>query len=362
LSWEQEKAMSLQENYSLKNLNTFRLDVKAKYFAEVISVNDLVDVINIPQLSHLPIFVLGQGANVLFTKNFDGLIIKNSIKGVKIIAEDIKSIVIEAGAGENWDQFVRYCIDQNWGGIENMIYIPGTVGAAPVQNIAAYGQNFSDVFMRLSAMEIATKQIKTFTKEECEFEYRDSRFKTRECGKYIVVSVQIKLSKNPEVNTSYFETGQTIGKSMSLSGELANIDSPTIKDVANAVENIRKQKLPDVSQVGTAGSFFKNPVVARAKYEELKRADPDLQCYPVEGLNYTHDNHDDLVKIPAGRLLDRLGWKGKRIGNVGTYPTQALAVVNYGASADEILAFTKQMQAVVKNNYGIDLAPEVQII
>lgn len=354
--------MNLQEHYSLKNDNTFRVDVKARYFAEVKDVEDLREVLSDTRIKGLPILVLGGGANILLTKDYEGLVLKNNILGKKVIFEDDNNVIVEAGSGENWDQFVKYCIDKGWGGIENMVYIPGTVGAAPVQNIAAYGQNFSDVFESLSAVEVASGDTKTFSKVDCGFEYRDSRFKTREKGKYIVVSVRIKLSKHPKVNTSYFETGKTIGKQVSLSGELANIENPTIKDVADAVENIRKQKLPDVEKIGTAGSFFKNPVVSKSKYEELKKDDPDLQCYPVEGLNYTKDTEGEKVKIPAGRLLDNLGWKGKRIGNVGTYPTQALAVVNYGATPKEILDFTAQMKKVVKDNYGIKLENEVQII
>jgi len=354
--------MKILKNHSLKKHNTFRVDIKAKYFAEVESEDELLRLIGMPAYKNVRKIVLGEGANILFLGDFDGLVIKNLIKGVKVVSESSEFVELEIGAGESWHELVMFAIEKGWGGIENMVYIPGTVGAAPVQNIAAYGQNFSDVFCSLDAIELESGDHFTFLKADCEFEYRNSRFKTREMGKFVVTKVRIRLAKNPKVNLSYFEIGKSYAKKVSLVGELKNITNPTIRDVAEAVVRIRKNKLPKVSEIGTAGSVFKNPVVSRAKYEELKKEDQDLQSYPVENLNYEKEATGEYVKIPAGRLLDNLGWKGRRIGNVGTYETQALAVVNYGATPAEILNFIKQMKKVVKDNYGIALEEEILII
>ncbi|OGM31263.1 UDP-N-acetylenolpyruvoylglucosamine reductase [Candidatus Woesebacteria bacterium RIFCSPHIGHO2_01_FULL_44_21] len=351
--------MKVYTNFSLKKFNTFRVDVEAKYFCEVKSEEELGEVIK--KYPDEKRFILGEGANTLFTKNFDGLVIRNSMKGIKKI-ESANNVILEVGAGENWHGLVMYSVENGWGGIENLVYIPGTVGAAPVQNIAAYGQNFEDVFVSLDVVELASGKKYTFSKEECEFEYRNSRFKSVDFGKFAITTVRLKLSKNPKINLSYFETGKTYAKNVSLAHELENISKPTIKDVAMAVMKIRKSKLPDVTEVGTAGSVFKNPVVTRAKYKEMKREDPDLQSYPAENLKYKHDVAGDFVKIPAGRLLDNLGWKGKRIGNVGTYKTQALAVVNYGATPQKILEFMNQMKKVVFDNYKIKLEEEILIV
>lgn len=354
--------MKILENYSLERDNTFRVDVFAKYFTKINSEDELLQLIKLPKYKNLKKLILGEGANILFTKDFEGLVVKNLIKGIKIINEDKNFVDLEIGAGENWHELVVYAVENGWGGIENMVYIPGTVGAAPVQNIAAYGQNFSDIFVSLSAIKLESGELVTFSKSECEFEYRNSRFKTREMGQYVVTKVRIKLSKNPKINLSYFETGKSYAKNVSLVGELKDIKNPTIKDIANAVIKIRKQKLPEVSEVGTAGSFFKNPIVSKERYEELKREDNDLQSYPVDKLNYTKSVEGDYVKISAARLLDNLGWKGKRIGNVGTHPTQALAVVNYGAVGKEILEFTELMKKAVLEAYNIKLEPEVLIL
>lgn len=353
--------MKILHNYSLENLNTFRVNVRARYFAEVSSEGQLIDVLK--KFPNTKIFVLGAGANILLTRDFDGLVIKDSILGVSVIKNNDRQVVLEIGGGENWHKLVMYAVNNGWGGIENLVYIPGTVGAAPVQNIAAYGQNFEDVFVSLDAIEISTLKKFTFSKKDCEFGYRESRFKSRDFGKYFITKVRIRLAKNPQMNTSYFETGKTYAKNVSLAGELKNVASPTVKDVALAVMKIRKSKLPEVSEVGTAGSVFKNPIVSREKYEELKKKDPDLQCYPVEGLKYQKKVSGDYVKIPAGRLLDNLGWKGKRIGQVGTHPTQALAVVNYGgARTEEILDFMNKMKNAVKEAYGISLEEEILIV
>jgi len=352
--------MKVLKNYPLKKLNTFRVDVNAKYFALVKSEEEIVNVIK--NFSREKIFILGGGANVLFTGDYDGLVVRNLISGIRVIKDTPKNIILEIGSGENWHKLVMYAVKKNWGGIENLVYIPGTVGAAPVQNIAAYGQNFSDVFVSLDAINLKTGEKFIFSKDDCQFEYRNSRFKLRDFGKFFITAVRIQLSKKPKLNISYFETGKTYAKNISLLDELKDIKKPTVKDVAFAVMKIRKKKLPEISNVGTAGSVFKNPVVSRKKYEEIKKIDPDLQCYPVENLRYTKSVEGNFVKIPAGRLLDILGWKGKRFGNVGTFPTQALAVVNYGASPKKILEFMRMMKKVVKDNFAIELEEEILII
>lgn len=357
--------MKLQKNYSLKNLNTFRIDVSARYYTQVNSINDIVELIGMPEYKNQDKLVLGGGANILFTKNYDGLVIKIGLKGISTVREDKNKVYIEVAAGENWHKFVMYTVEKGLGGIENMVFIPGTVGAAAVQNIAAYGQNLSDVFVKLRAIDLETGKIKTFTKKECGFSYRESRFKHRDRGRYIVVSVTVLLNKHPRLNTNYFETGKSYAKNVSLAALLGGKETLSVKDVAMAVMKIRKNKLPDVRKVGTAGSFFKNPVVAIETYRKLKQDDQDLQCYPLDGLRY--ENIESLmkqkkVKIPAARLLDNLGWKGKRIGSVGTHTTQALAVVNYGASPQDILNFVAMMKNEVYMKYGIRLEEEVLII
>lgn len=361
--------MEIKQNVSLKEHNTFGIDVKAKYYVEVTTADEAVQLLGSELVQQTDVLILGEGANILFTKDFDGLVIKVKIKGLEIVEEDDDFVTLKVGAGENWNQIVEYAVGKNLGGIENMIMIPGTVGAAPVQNIAAYGQNFEDVFVKLYAINLANKTLEEFSKEDCEFAYRSSRFKGRDRNKYLVTQVVFRLSKSPQINISYFETGKTYKKAGTLEEELAKVANPpySVADVAKAVAAIRKQKLPDPSLIGTAGSFFKNPVIKKADYERLKKQDPDLQCYPVDKLSYPKLDdpsltYDDYVKVPAGRLLDNLGWKGKKIGNVGTYPNQALAVVNYGATASEVLQFTKAMQEDVLKNYNIKLDPEVIII
>lgn len=362
--------MKVYMNYSLKKENTFHLDVKAKYFAIIKNINQLKVLIENDSYKKLKKLIIGQGANILFTKDFDGLVIKNKIDGIKILEENSNHVLIEVGSGENWHEFVMYAVDHNYGGVENLALIPGTVGAAPVQNIAAYGQNMSDVFDSLVAVDTTTGYVKKFEKEECDFKYRDSYFKSTNGQKYYVTTVIFKLSKNYKIDTSYFETGHTYKTKGSLEQELENIATKpySLKDISNAVINIRIKKLPSIKKFGNAGSFFKNPVITKEKYIELLKSDPDLQCYPVDKLTYPKLDdpcltHDDYVKIPGGRLLDNLGWKGKRRGNVGTYKYQAMAIVNYGkAKPSDIVSFYHKMQDDVYKHYGIKLEPEVNII
>lgn len=362
--------MKIFENYSLKSENTFHLDVNARYFTVVKNDKDLKEIFDDDKFSEVSKLIIGEGANILFTKDFDGLVIKNEILGIKILKSDKNKSLIEVGAGVNWHDFVTYAVDHNLGGVENLALIPGKVGAAPVQNIAAYGQNMSDVFESLSAINMITGEEKEFTEQECDFKYRDSYFKSAQGKKYFITKVVFRLSKVPEINTSYFETGNTYTSRGSLLQEVESFSKPpyTLKDVADAVIRIRQKKLPNVLEFGNAGSFFKNPTITKEKFKELVKNDPDLQCYPVDKLAYprlddSNLKQEDYVKIPAGRLLDNLGWKGKRVGNVGTYKNQAIAIINYGgAKPQEIINLYKDMQDDVFKHYGVKLETEVNIV
>lgn len=333
----------VQTDVSLAPFNTFQVDVKAKKFLELTSVAD------IPNEKAL---ILGRGANILFTKDYDGLIIKNNLLGKKQLSED----TFEIASGEDWIELVNWSVKNGWSGIENLAFIPGTVGAAAVGNIAAYGQNFEDVIVSVKTVD------GFFEKKDCNFSYRDSIFGKN--PQNFVTSITIKLSKQPEFDTNYHSRYE------SLKAVLPNHPAIpyTPQEIATAVTTLRKTKLPDWTKIGTAGSFFKNPNVTSEKFVELSKQIMDLQSYPANKLSYSPNiphspNTLNLVKIPAGRLLEELGWKGKRIGNVGTFEKHALIVVNYGgATGVEILDFSRQMQADVKKNFDIDLEPEVNII
>lgn len=338
--------MLLLKNHSLKNLNTFGVDVKAKLFAEVLSGEELIKILSNESLKRKKKFVLGGGSNILFTKDFEGIIIKISIPGKKVIEENYDSVIIEAGAGVIWDELVNYCVENNYGGIENLTLIPGTVGAAPIQNIGAYGQELADNLFSLTGVFIESGVRKIFDKSECNFSYRSSIFKEELKNKFIITSVRFKLSKNPKPNASY----KTLKEYLSEK----KISNPTINDISRAVAEIRRKRLPDPSKIGNAGSFFKNPILSEDTFSKLKSEYPDVISFPseVEG-----------VKISAGWLLESCGWKGKRIGEVGTSPDHALVVCNFGkASGAEILEFTKRLKEEVANKFGIKLEEEVNIL
>ncbi|MCX7928106.1 MAG: UDP-N-acetylmuramate dehydrogenase [Patescibacteria group bacterium] len=364
---------NIKNNYSLKRHNTFGLDVKSRYFIQLNYEDEFYEILADKYLSKQNIIILGDGANVLFTRDFDGLVIGVKIKGMKIVEENQSFIVVEVGAGKNWHELVTWAVNHNYGGIENLALIPGTVGAAPVQNIAAYGQNFEDVFVSLDAINLKTGLKKTFEKSECDFDYRESFFKNGK-GKrqWLITKVRLRLSKKPVINASYFETGRTVDSKnkISIISELNNLGKVkpfTIRDIYDAVLSIRLRKLPDIKKLGNAGSVFKNPLVTKRQYEDLLRMDSSLQCYPANSLSYFEDSdsldQNEYVKIPAGRLLDNLGWRGKRIGKVGVYEKHALIVVNYGdATPDEILNLISLMKADVYENYGINLELELVTI
>ena len=340
---------------SLLPYNTFRVQAQAKDLVDINSISDL-DKLNLA----LPILFLGQGANILFVHDWPGTVAKINLLGKKIIKETDTDVTLEVGAGENWHELVMWSVGQDWSGMENMALIPGTVGAAAVGNIAAYGQNQEDVFVKLEATNLKSQKSEEIAKTDCQFGYRESAFKSR-LKDYLVTSVTYQLSKIARFDTSYHSRYE------SLAAELPPMPTYTPRDIAEAVIRLRTKKLPDWHKVGTAGSFFKNPIVPKEKYIGLKATVAGLQAYPPQKLTYADESQwfDQVseVKVPAGRLLDELGWKGKREGQVGTHPTHALTVVNYGgATGAEIYDFAQKMQTDIKSHFDIDLQPEVQII
>jgi len=359
--------MEIKRNHDLKALNTFGISARARFFAEVESEGDLMVLFNLPEFKDSRKVFLGGGSNVLFTKDFDGIVVKISIRGIQVMEDNKETVLIEVGAGENWHDLVTYVVDKNWGGIENLAFIPGTVGAAPIQNIAAYGENFSDVFDSLNAFNIETGEIEKFDAARCEFGYRSSVFKKALKNKYIIMRVRMRLSKNPQIETSYYQIGIVRD---SVKEELGKIAKPpyTIRDVYQAVVNIRKRKLPDPAKTPTVGSFFLNSIVSKEKYAELKKQVSELQCYPPDQVYYKNMDDPDLkkedfVKIATGRLLQELGWLGKWKGNVGVHDRHALVLVTNGkASGHEVVDFARLIQKSYFDRYGIKLETEVNLI
>ena len=336
----------LDENTSLKPYNTFGIEVSAAYYAKFNSVNSLK--LLLQQNAGLPIFILGGGSNVLFTKDYNGLVLKNEILGFKTIEENNTSIVIEAGAGMNWHSFVLKCIDINYGGIENLSLIPGNIGASPMQNIGAYGVEIKDVFEYLDAVHIKSGEVKRFHKSDCAFGYRESVFKRKLKGEYIICRVAYRLSKNKhKLNTSYG----------AIENELQNmqITNPTIRDVSNAVIAIRQSKLPDPKEIGNAGSFFKNPVGSQKKLEKLLDKYPSIPNYP---------STENKAKLAAGWLIEQAGWKGKTFDErYGVHKKQALVLVNYNdAKGQEILRLSEDIIADVAFKFDVHLEREVNIL
>lgn len=338
--------MIIQKDYSLKRLHTFGIDVRTKLFTEIFSDQDLLEIILDKKNNNESKYILGGGSNTLFTKYFDGLVIKVSIPGINKIDEDEYSVLIEAGAGVVWDKLVAYCISNNYGGIENLTLIPGNVGAAPLQNIGAYGQELSDTFDSLKGVFIEDGTFKSFSKSDCNFSYRNSIFKQDLKNKFIITSLRLRLKKNPLINLSYKQ----------VEAELQNlqISNPKINDVSKVVAKIRRSKLPHPDDIGNAGSFFKNPIVHNQKYLELMQSNPGVISYDVD---------ENFKKIAAGWLIENCGWKGKRIGNVGTHEKHALIIVNYGgATGDDVLDFSIRIVQDVELKFGIRLENEVNII
>lgn len=343
--------MIIQENVSLKRYNTFHIEAKARLFAEINSEDELKQILKDSKYAQAPKLILGGGSNILFTQDFDGLILKVNIPGIEVIKEDQENVWIKAGAGVNWHELVMHCIALGYGGIENLSLIPGTVGAAPMQNIGAYGVEIKDIFDSLEAVHMQTGKTQTFNNEDCQFGYRESIFKTTLKGQYIITCVTLRLSKHPVINISYGAIEETLAQMQSENG---NSKAPGIKEVSEAVIYIRQSKLPDPKVIGNAGSFFKNPVISLRQYQQLKQVYEKVPAYELP---------DHTVKIPAGWLIEQAGWKGKRLGAVGVHDKQALVLVNHGGGVgEEIRTLALQIQKSVYDKFGIELTPEVNII
>jgi UDP-N-acetylmuramate dehydrogenase len=358
--------MKVKTDASLKKYNTFGVDTKAKYFSRVKSIPQLKELLK--KYPEEKILILGQGSNTLLVNNWDGLALKIELEGKEIVSENDSTVEIKVASGENWDEFVRYTVENNLSGIENLVMVPGTVGGAVRENIACYGHNISHSIISVEVLDIKSREVKNIDKTECGYLYRDSKFKKEWKNKYIITSAIFELRKNSkELELSYHERAGRYG---SIQEELESFakEPYSTQDVMEAVIRQRTKRLPSVEEYGTCGSFFKNPLVSFKKFKDLEKIIDQLQCYPVEDLKYDLSNTEDfkdsdLVKIPAGRLLDELGWKGKWEGNVGVSEKHALCVVsNKKATGKEIYDFTKKMIEDVKKNYGIDLIPEVNII
>jgi UDP-N-acetylmuramate dehydrogenase len=337
--------MHIEEHKSLKDYNTFNIQATARYFSSIGSIEDLK--LALQSNIHPDIFILGGGSNMLLTKNIEALVLHINLKGIKIISEDRNSVVLNVMAGENWHEFVQYCIKNDYGGVENLSLIPGNIGTAPIQNIGAYGVELKDVFLDCNTLSIADQSEKKFTKEECKFAYRNSIFKHQKKGKYIITNVTFKLTKNNH---------RTIIEYGSIKQELenSNIHHPSIKDISEVIIKIRESKLPNPNEIGNSGSFFKNPTINNIEFEEFYKNFPTAPFYKLSEFEY---------KIPAGWLIEKSGFKGQRDGDAGVHKNQALVLVNHGnASGKEILELAEKIQTKVKQDFGILIEPEVNIV
>jgi UDP-N-acetylmuramate dehydrogenase len=337
--------MEIVHNKSLKDHNTFGIDAKARTFVSVDSVEELKKTLRKTYASEL--FILGGGSNILLTKDVDATVVHVDLKGKKILSEDENHVWVKIMAGENWHGFVLWCLENEYGGIENLSLIPGNVGTAPMQNIGAYGVELKDVFVECEALNIQTLEAKTFSKEDCQFGYRESVFKKELKGQFVIVSVVFKLTKkNHALHMKYGAIKEELEKS--------GVENPGILDISNAVIKIRQSKLPNPKEIGNSGSFFKNPVITKTELGKLRENHPEIPFY---------DLSDELVKIPAGWLIDNAGFKGYREGDAGVHKKQALVLVNYGnATGEEILKLAEKIQGKIKDEYGIYLEPEVNIV
>lgn len=338
--------VNIQQNISLKQYNTFGIDVNAKEFVSVDTLEELQILCQAFNLNERKLLILGGGSNLLLTDHFNGMVIHVNLKGIQVMHENDEHVWIKSMAGEVWHKFVLWCVERNFAGLENLSLIPGYVGAAPMQNIGAYGVELKHTFDSLEAVEIATGEIKKFTNDECKFGYRESIFKHEAKGKYIIASVTFKLNKKPLFNTTYGAIQQTLEK--------MQVNELSIKAISDAVIAIRSSKLPDPKMLGNAGSFFKNPEIDVQQYEQLKANFPELVAYPAG---------KDKVKLAAGWLIEQCGWKGKVVGHTGSHKDQALVLVNYGnATGQEILDLAQQIQISVKEKFSVDIVPEVNVV
>ena len=333
--------------FSLRAFNTFGIEAEARQFVEISSIDQYVALRTSGEYAHLPHLFLGGGSNVLLTQAQEALVVKISIPGISVVKEDADFVWLKGGAGVVWDEFVQYAVNHGWSGLENLSLIPGTVGAAPMQNIGAYGAEIKDTFDSLEALNLQTLAIEVFDAKACAFGYRESFFKRAGKGLYLIGSVTFKLSKKPSVKTSYGAIQEVLATK--------GITQPSIRDVADAVIEIRKSKLPDPKEIGNSGSFFKNPTVSASEASRLMAEFPGIPNYPVEG--------STEVKFPAGWFIEKAGWKGFRRGDAGVHAKQALVLVNYGeATGAEILALSEEIKLSIKDTFGVSLETEVNIL
>lgn len=331
--------------HSLKNHNTFAIDVQTP---NLICINNFEELKNaLPSLQNTSFLTLGGGSNVLFTKNLDIPVIHINTKGIQIVQQDENYVYVEVQAGEIWHEFVLWTLQNNFGGIENLSLIPGRVGASPIQNIGAYGVEIKDVFYSCVAIDKKTLQTRNFSLDDCKFGYRESIFKNEEKDRYIILSVTYKLTrKNHQLKTNYGDINQELTK--------RNIENPTIKDISEAIIAIRSSKLPDPRQLGNGGSFFKNPIISTSLFGELQNNFPEVPFYQIS---------DNEVKIPAGWLIEKAGFKGYRVGDAGVHQKQALVLVNYGnATGEQIVNLSKEIQHKILEMFNISIEPEINIL
>ena len=336
--------MQTKKNISLKSYNTFGIEVKAQLLIDIESEEELKQVYQSTELTALPKLVLGGGSNILFTKNQRKAILKINIKGIDVLDQKDHEVRVKVGAGEIWHQFVLWCLDHNLGGVENLSLIPGTVGAAPIQNIGAYGVELKDIFDSLEAYEIKSGKVRFFDKEQCQFDYRNSFFKGPGKDQYVITSVTFKLTTKPRFDVSYGGIQQRLNdKGLQIN----------IRNISESVIHIRQTKLPDPVKIGNAGSFFKNPIIEKPLYDALKLIHEDLPHYPIDSKN---------IKISAAWLIEQCGWKGKRTDQIGVHDRQPLVLVNYGGGKGlDILKLSEKIRVSIQKKFGVDLKPEVNI-
>ncbi|HJW18862.1 MAG TPA: UDP-N-acetylmuramate dehydrogenase [Flavisolibacter sp.] len=336
----------MQHNISLKAYNTFGINVNARLYAAFSSIYELETLLAYRAVHKPDLLVLGGGSNILLTKDYEGLVLKNELKGIEVVNEDNDHLYIRAGAGENWNQFVMYCVSRGYAGVENLSLIPGNVGASPMQNIGAYGVEIKDQFHELEAYHIYEHRLIRFSLNDCAFGYRDSVFKNKYKGQFVITSVTYRLNKIPTFNIKYGAIRQEL--------DAMGIQDLSIEAISKAVIHIRTSKLPDPGIIGNAGSFFKNPVIELTKFRSLEKEFPGIPSFPAQ---------DGYIKVPAGWLIEQCGWKGFRKGDAGCYSNQALVLVNYGnATGTEIYALSTDIIKSVDEKFGIELEREVNII
>ncbi len=338
--------MLIEKNISLKSLNTFNIDVKAKYFTKINNTSELNELLTNPDYKLAKKLFIGGGSNILFTSDFDGIVIKLNNSEINILSETDENVTIKVDSGVEWDNFVKYCVDKGLSGIENLSLIPGNVGASPIQNIGAYGVEVKDLIESVNLILLENLESKSFNNLQCNFGYRNSIFKNELKNQFVITSVVFNISKKKELNLKYAPLLSYFSNK--------NESEITSKEIREAIIKIRTSKLPDPKIIGNAGSFFKNPVIPKEQFEKILEKYPDLSGYP---------ENNSTIKISAGWLIEKCGLKGKRVGNVGIHENQALVIVNYGnATGNEILQFSKMVENEVKNKFNINLINEVNIL